>query len=127
AGGAGDADRAGGARGRRRGGGDRRRPAGGCRADVGGGVAGAAGGAGAGGGPSDGGHPGRPPPSSAGGRPMTPDYPRDLVGYGRTPPRAGWPNGAKLALQFVINYEEGGENSILDGDPASEAFLSEIV
>ncbi|HEY9567756.1 MAG TPA: allantoinase PuuE [Thalassobaculum sp.] len=58
---------------------------------------------------------------------MNPNYPRDLVGYGRTPPRAGWPNGAKLALQFVINYEEGGENSILDGDPASEAFLSEIV
>src|SRR3546814_20980957 len=54
---------------------------------------------------------------------MNPDYPRDLVGYGRTPPRAGWPSGAKLALQFVINYEEGGENSILDGDPASELVM----
>ncbi len=58
---------------------------------------------------------------------MNPDYPRDLVGYGRTPPQAGWPGGARLALQFVINYEEGVENSILDGDPASEAFLSEII
>ncbi|MEQ8862189.1 MAG: allantoinase PuuE [Thalassobaculum sp.] len=50
-----------------------------------------------------------------------------MIGYGRTPPQAAWPNGAKLALQFVINYEEGAENTILDGDPASEAFLSEIV
>lgn len=58
---------------------------------------------------------------------MNPHYPRDLVGYGRNPPQAAWPGGAKLALQFVINYEEGGENTILDGDPASEAFLSEIV
>jgi putative urate catabolism protein len=54
-------------------------------------------------------------------------YPRDLVGYGRTPPDAKWPGGAAVAVQFVINYEEGGENSILHGDPASEAFLSEIV
>lgn len=54
-------------------------------------------------------------------------YPRDLVGYGRTPPHADWPGGARIAVQFVINYEEGGENSILHGDPASEAFLSEIV
>ncbi|WP_131195761.1 allantoinase PuuE [Lichenihabitans psoromatis] len=54
-------------------------------------------------------------------------YPRDLVGYGRTPPQADWPNGARVAVQFVINYEEGGENSILHGDAASEAFLSEIV
>lgn len=54
-------------------------------------------------------------------------YPRDLVGYGRTPPQADWPGGARLAVQFVINYEEGGENNILHGDPASEAFLSEIV
>ena len=54
-------------------------------------------------------------------------YPRDLVGYGRTPPHAAWPNGARIALQFVINYEEGGENNILHGDAASEAFLSEIV
>ncbi len=58
---------------------------------------------------------------------MNPDYPRDLVGYGRTPPQAEWPGGARLALQFVINYEEGGENTILDGDAASEAFLSEII
>jgi OHCU decarboxylase len=54
-------------------------------------------------------------------------YPRDLVGYGRTPPHAQWPNGARIAVQFVINYEEGGENNILHGDAASEAFLSEIV
>jgi putative urate catabolism protein len=54
-------------------------------------------------------------------------YPRDLVGYGQHPPQAQWPNGAKIAVQFVINYEEGGENCILHGDAASEAFLSEIV
>ena len=54
-------------------------------------------------------------------------YPRDMVGYGRTPPFADWPNRARIAVQFVINYEEGGENNILHGDPASEAFLSEIV
>jgi len=54
-------------------------------------------------------------------------YPRDMVGYGREPPRADWPNGARVALQFVINYEEGAENNILHGDQASEAFLSEIV
>jgi OHCU decarboxylase len=54
-------------------------------------------------------------------------YPRDLAGYGRTPPFADWPDGARVALQFVINYEEGGENNILHGDAASEAFLSEIV
>jgi OHCU decarboxylase len=54
-------------------------------------------------------------------------YPRDLVGYGRTPPFADWPNGARIAVQFVVNYEEGGENNILHGDAASEAFLSEIV
>ncbi len=58
---------------------------------------------------------------------MTEDYPRDLVGYGRQPPDPKWPGDARLALQFVINYEEGGENCILHGDPASEAFLSEIV
>ena len=58
---------------------------------------------------------------------MRDDYPRDMIGYGRTPPRADWPGGARLALQFVSNYEEGGENSILDDDPASEAFLSEII
>jgi putative urate catabolism protein len=54
-------------------------------------------------------------------------YPRDIVGYGRNPPDPRWPNGAKIAVQFVINYEEGGENCILHGDKASEAFLSEIV
>lgn len=54
-------------------------------------------------------------------------YPRDMVGYGATPPQANWPRGARIALQIVINYEEGGENAILHGDPASEAFLSEIV
>ena len=54
-------------------------------------------------------------------------YPRDMVGYGRTPPKADWPGGAQIAVQFVINYEEGGENNILHGDAASEAFLSEIV
>jgi chitin deacetylase len=55
------------------------------------------------------------------------DYPRDLVGYGRNPPHPRWPEGASIAVQFVINYEEGGENCILHGDAASEAFLSEIV
>lgn len=55
------------------------------------------------------------------------DYPRDLRGYGRNPPDPRWPGGAKLAVQFVLNYEEGGESCILHGDPASEAFLSEIV
>ncbi len=55
------------------------------------------------------------------------EYPRDLIGYGRTPPDPRWPNGAKIAVQFVLNYEEGGENNILHGDAASEAFLSEIV
>ena len=54
-------------------------------------------------------------------------YPRDLVGYGRRPPTAKWPAGARIAMQFVLNYEEGGENCVLHGDPASEAFLSEIV
>ena len=55
------------------------------------------------------------------------DYPRDLIGYGPYPPQADWPGGARLAVQCVLNYEEGGENSILHGDQASEAFLSEIV
>ncbi|MEE4377798.1 MAG: allantoinase PuuE [Candidatus Competibacteraceae bacterium] len=54
-------------------------------------------------------------------------YPRDLIGYGRTPPNPRWPDDARLALQFVINYEEGGENCILHGDPASEAYLSDLV
>jgi putative urate catabolism protein len=55
------------------------------------------------------------------------DYPRDMIGYGGTPPHPRWPGDARVALQFVINYEEGGENCILHGDAASEAFLSEIV
>ncbi|MSQ62590.1 MAG: allantoinase PuuE [Betaproteobacteria bacterium] len=58
---------------------------------------------------------------------MRTGYPRDLVGYGRRPPQAKWPRKARMALQFVLNYEEGGENSVLHGDRASEAFLSEIV
>ena len=58
---------------------------------------------------------------------MTSTYPRDLVGYGKTPPHARWPNGARIALQFVLNHEEGAENSVLHGDAASETFLSEIV
>ncbi|MBS7805939.1 allantoinase PuuE [Rhizobiales bacterium TNE-4] len=58
---------------------------------------------------------------------MANDYPRDLIGYGRDAPDPKWPGGARLALQFVVNYEEGAENNILHGDPASEAFLSEIV
>ena len=53
-------------------------------------------------------------------------YPRDLVGYGRNPPHAQWPGHARIAVQFVLNYEEGGENSVLHGDPASEQFLSEM-
>ena len=57
---------------------------------------------------------------------MTSQYPRDLVGYGRTPPDPCWPGGARIAVQFVVNYEEGGENCVLHGDAASEAFLSEI-
>lgn len=56
-----------------------------------------------------------------------PPYPRNLVGYGRRPPHARWPNGARLALQFVLNHEEGGENCVLDGDAGSETFLSEII
>ncbi len=54
-------------------------------------------------------------------------YPRDMYGYGPNPPFADWPNGAAIAVQFVVNHEEGGENCILHGDAASEAFLSEIV
>jgi putative urate catabolism protein len=55
------------------------------------------------------------------------DYPRDMRGYGANPPDANWPDGVRTAVQFVINYEEGGENCVLHGDSASEAFLSEIV
>ncbi|MDQ0470660.1 allantoinase PuuE [Labrys wisconsinensis] len=54
-------------------------------------------------------------------------YPRDLRGYGRTPPQPQWPGDARVAVQFVLNYEEGGENNILHGDPYSEAFLSDIM
>jgi len=54
-------------------------------------------------------------------------YPRDFTGYGATSPNVQWPNGARIAVQFVLNYEEGGENCLLHGDAASEAFLSEIV
>ncbi|WP_416914302.1 allantoinase PuuE [Seohaeicola sp.] len=53
-------------------------------------------------------------------------YPRNMIGYGAQPPQAQWPGGAKVAVQFVLNYEEGGENCILHGDAASEAFLSDI-
>lgn len=58
---------------------------------------------------------------------MPADYPRDMIGYGRTPPDPQWQNQARIAVQFVINYEEGGETCILHGDQASETFLSEIV
>ncbi len=54
-------------------------------------------------------------------------YPRDLIGYGRRPPDPGWPGQARLALQIVLNYEEGGERAILHGDAESEAFLQEVV
>ena len=55
-----------------------------------------------------------------------PSYPRDLAGYGRNPPHAHWPGDARIAVQFVLNYEEGAESSVLHGDAASEQFLSEI-
>jgi allantoinase len=55
------------------------------------------------------------------------DYPRDMVGYGRHPPQAQWPGDARIALQFVLNYEEGGESNVLHGDAGSEQFLSEII
>ncbi|HLD68970.1 MAG TPA: allantoinase PuuE [Pseudomonas sp.] len=58
---------------------------------------------------------------------MSADYPRDLIGYGNTPPHQHWPGEARIALSFVLNYEEGGERNILHGDPESEAFLSEMV
>jgi len=56
-----------------------------------------------------------------------PDYPRDLKGYGRNAPDPRWPGGARVAVQFVINYEEGGESSILHGDRGSESFLSDVL
>ncbi|HQU48415.1 MAG TPA: allantoinase PuuE [Casimicrobiaceae bacterium] len=58
---------------------------------------------------------------------IEPRYPRDLAGYGEDPPHPRWPQGARIAVQFVLNVEEGGENSVLHGDEASETFLSEIV
>ena len=58
---------------------------------------------------------------------MSAEYPRDLIGYGANPPHARWPGGARIALQFVLNYEEGGENSVLHGDEGAETFLSEII
>ena len=58
---------------------------------------------------------------------MSADYPRDLRGYGRRPPDPQWPDDARIALQFVINYEEGAENCVLHGDGSSESFLSDIV
>ena len=57
----------------------------------------------------------------------TNSYPRDLVGYGATPPHPEWPGGARIAVQFVLNYEEGGENCVLHGDQGAETFLSEII
>jgi putative urate catabolism protein len=54
-------------------------------------------------------------------------YPRDVIGYGRNPPHPQWPDGARVALQFVLNYEEGAENNVLHGDAGSETFLSEII
>ena len=54
-------------------------------------------------------------------------YPRDMLGYGEQPPNPSWPQNAAIAVQFVVNYEEGAENCILHGDQSSEAFLSEIV
>ncbi|HYF17602.1 MAG TPA: polysaccharide deacetylase family protein, partial [Ramlibacter sp.] len=56
----------------------------------------------------------------------TAPYPRDLTGYGRNPPHARWPGQARIAVQFVLNYEEGGENAVLHGDAGSEQFLSEM-
>ena len=56
---------------------------------------------------------------------MTEAYIRDFVGYGANPPDPQWPNNARIAVQFVVNYEEGGEHNILDGDPHSEVFLLE--
>ena len=54
-------------------------------------------------------------------------YPRDMIGYGRTTPDPQWPGDAKIAVQFVLNYEEGSENNVLENDRGSETFLSEMV
>ena len=59
--------------------------------------------------------------------PIMKNYPRDMVGYGKKLPRVVWPDKARLALQFVLNYEEGAESSVLHGDKSSEIFLSEII
>jgi putative urate catabolism protein len=56
-----------------------------------------------------------------------PAYPRDLIGYGANPPHADWPGGARVAVQFVLNYEEGGENCVLHGDAGAETFLSDMI
>ena len=64
--------------------------------------------------------------ANANANPRYPRYPRDLRGHGRHPPHAAWPGGARVAVQFVLNYEEGGENSVLHGDAGSEQFLSEM-
>ena len=58
---------------------------------------------------------------------MSKKYPRNMIGYGSKEPKVVWPNNAKLALQIVLNYEEGGESNILHGDKYSETFLSEII
>lgn len=55
------------------------------------------------------------------------EHQRDLVGYGAQPPHAAWPGGARVAVSLVLNYEEGGEQNVLQGDPASEGFLHELV
>jgi len=57
---------------------------------------------------------------------MTDPYPRNLVGYGGKPPVVSWPNGARIAVSFVLNYEEGGERTIMDGDAESESYLAEM-
>ena len=67
------------------------------------------------------------PTSSSTQRPPDGAYPRDMIGYGRNPPFAAWPGNARIAVQFVLNYEEGGESNVLHGDRASEQFLSEII
>ena len=66
-------------------------------------------------------------PSSLKNKSHPEQYPRDMIGYGQQPPKANWPGDAKIAVQFVINYEEGGENNVLHGDAGSETFLSEII
>jgi putative urate catabolism protein len=58
---------------------------------------------------------------------MTSPYPRDLIGYGAHPPDPRWPGGARVAISFVLNFEEGGENNVLHGDSASEAFLNDVI